>query len=121
MLSDTIPLNSPNMLYRWRVMEAVSSGNIRTRHVCGQNSLSSFGIATSAIQEFDPVDMTVKTRSGKTYLLVGPPDNSKLGDGAWRKWCNDNNTVADRDVTSDYLNVNPEPTVTFKKVGNRPK
>ena len=57
--------------------------------------------------------------SGKTYILVGPPDNSPLGDGAWRKWCNDNNTVADRDVTSEYLNVNPEPTLKFKKVGYR--
>ena len=119
MLSDTLPINSPNLLYRWRAMEAVSSGNIRTRHACGENAAGSFGIATSAIQEFDPVAMTVKTRSGKTYILVGPPDNSPLGDGAWRKWCNDNKTVADRDVTSEYLNVNPEPTLKFKKVGYR--
>jgi hypothetical protein len=120
MSSNTIPPNSTNLLLRWRVMEAVSAGNIRTRHACGQNVTGSFGISTSAIQAFDPVNITVKTRSGKTYTLVGPPDNSKLGDGAWRKWCNDNNTVADRDVTSDYLNINPEPTITFKKVGSRP-
>lgn len=119
MSSNTIPPNSTKSLHRWRVMEAVSSGDIRTRHVCGENATGSFGISTSAIQEFDPVALAVKTRSGGTYTLVGPSDNSCLGDGAWRKWCNDNGTVADRDVTSDYLNVNPEPTITFKRVGFR--
>lgn len=98
-------------------MEAVSSGGIRTRHVCGENAAGSFGISTSAIQEFNRVAMTVKTRSGRTYTLVGPSDNSSLGDGAWRKWCNDNGTVADRDVTSDHLNVDPAPAITFKRLG----
>jgi hypothetical protein len=114
-------------------MEAVSSGNIRTRHVCGENPTRSFGISTSAIQEFDTVAMTVKTRSGKTYTLVGPPDNSRLGDGAWRKWSNDNGTVADRDVTGEYLkadqpaeiiksattNTDSSPTIKFKRLGFR--
>lgn len=120
MFSNTVPPNSAKLLHRWRVMEAVSPGNIRTRHVCGQNAASSVGISTSAIQEFDPVALTVKTRSGKTYTLVGPSDNSHLGDGAWRKWCNDNGIVAEQDVTSDYLNADPAPTVTFKRLNLRP-
>lgn len=114
-------------------MEAVSSKNIRTRHVCGENPTRNFGISTSAIQEFDTVAMTVKTRSGKTYILSGPPDNSRLGDGAWRKWCNDNGTVADRDVTGEYLKADQPaviiktattdsdatPTIKFKRLGFR--
>jgi hypothetical protein len=114
-------------------MEAVSSGNIRTRHVCGENPTRNFGISTSAIQEFDMVAMTVKTRSGKTYTLAGLPNNSRLGDGAWRKWCNDNGTVADRDVTGEYLkadqpteiiktvttNSDSPPTIKFKRLGFR--
>ena len=63
--------------------------------------------------------MTVKTRSGRTYILVGLPDNSSLGEAAWRKWCNDNGIVAELDVTSYYLKVDPAPTITFKRLGVR--
>ena len=97
----------------------VSRGDIPTRHVCGQNPTGDLGISTSAIQEFDPVDMTVKTRSGKIYVLVGQPDDSRLAEGAWRKWCKDNGIVAERDVTSEYLNVDPAPAITFKRLGGR--
>jgi hypothetical protein len=121
MLSDTIPPNSTQLLHRWRVMEAVSPGNTRTRHVCGQNPSASFGISTSAIQEFDPVAMTVKTRSGKTYILVGSPDSSAiLGDGAWRKWCKDNGIVAAQDVTGEYKKTDSAAKITFKRIGFRP-
>lgn len=117
MLSTTPP--NPTLLHRWRVMEAVSPTDVRTRHVCGQNATSSFGISTSPIQEFDPVTMTVKTRSGKTYTLVGRSGNSRLGEGAWRKWCNDNGIVAEQDVTSNYLRADPAPAITFKRIGVR--
>ncbi len=119
MSSNIFPPNSTKLLHLWRVMEAVSSGDIRTRHVCGANATNSLGISTSAIQEFDPVAMTVKTRSGKTYTLVGLPDNSHLGEAAWGKWCNDNSIVAKLDVTSDYLNVDPVPAITFKRLSGR--
>ena len=119
MLSNTFPPNSTKLLQRWRVFEAVWPGNTRTRHVCGQDPSASIGISTSAIQEFDPVSMTVKTRSGKTYALVGFPDNSPLAEGAWRKWSNDNRIVAVQDVTSEYVNVDPAPAITFKRVGGR--
>jgi hypothetical protein len=117
---NTIPPNSTKQLHCWRVMEAVSSGDVRTCHVCGQNAAGDTGISTSAIQEFDVANMTVKTISGKTYLLIGLPDNSRLGDGAWQKWCKDNGIAAQRDVTNDYVKVDPAPGITFKKVGNRP-
>jgi hypothetical protein len=126
-----MPLNSTKSLHCWRVMEAVSPWDIRTRHVCGQNATGSAGISTSAIQEFDPVAKTIKTRSGNTYTLVGQPDNSRLGEAAWNKWCNDNGIVSQQDMTSEYLNANsaqasansapmdadPSPTITFKRVG----
>ncbi|MDP1635659.1 MAG: hypothetical protein Q8L69_13380 [Gallionellaceae bacterium] len=108
------------MLHRWRVMEALSPENIRTHHVCGQNPSGSFGISTSSIQEFDPVTMTAKTCSGKTYFLVGQPDTSPLGKAAWRKWCTDNSIVEERDVTRDYYkNTAQETTVTFKRLNRR--
>ena len=120
MLSNTIPPNSTNNLHRWRVMEAVSPGDIRTRHVCAENPVGSLGLSTSAIQEFDPVAMTVKTLSGKTYTLVGPPEESRLGTGAWRKWCTSNGVISELDVTSDYLKVEPAPAaISFKRLGVR--
>jgi len=97
-------------------MEAVSPRNTRTRHVCGQNASSDKGISTSSIQEFDPVAMTIKTRSRKTYILVGLPDSSGLGESAWRKWCKSNGIVAELDVTGDYVNADPVPTITFRRL-----
>jgi hypothetical protein len=133
MTSNTKPLNSTKSLHLWRVMEAVLPGDIRTHHVCGEDANSNAGISTSAIQEFDPVAMTVKTLSGRTYILVGPSDNCSLGDAAWRKWCNDNGVVAEQEVTSQYMNTgsaptitdpspendDPSPTITFKRLGFR--
>lgn len=121
MKSNTPPLHATESLHCWRVMEAVSPKNTRTRHVCGQIAAGNVGISTSAIQEFDPVAMTVKTRSGKTYFLIGPPESSRLAEGAWRKWSIENGIVAELDVTGDYLKADPTPTVTFKRVGFRPE
>lgn len=121
MISNNLPFHATESLHRWRVMEAVSPKNGRTRHVCGQIAAGNMGISTSAIQEFDPVAMTVKTRSGKIYSLIGPPDSSRLAEGAWRKWCIENGIVAELDVTRDFMKVDPTPTVTFKRVGFRPE
>lgn len=122
MPSDTIPPNSTKLLHDWRVMEAVSSDGARSRHVCGRDPASKVGISTSAIQEFDQVAMTVKTRSGKTYALAGQPGESRLGEAAWQKWCKDNNIFAEVDVTSDYLKVDSkaDSTITFKRLGILP-
>lgn len=114
---NTLPPNSTKSLHDWRVMEAVSPGGDRTRHVCGHNAAGSLGISTSAIQEFDAVAMTVKTLSGKTYALVGQPGESRLGEAAWQKWCKDNGIFAEVDVTDDYQSAIPETTITFKRLG----
>ena len=116
----TIPPNSTKLLHCWRVMEAVSAEGGRSRHVCGQDPSGKLGSSTSAIQEFDPIAMTVKTRSGKTYALVGEPGESRLGEAAWQKWCKDNSIFAEVDVTSDYQNTIPETTITFKRLGILP-
>jgi hypothetical protein len=117
MLSDTIPPNSARQLQDWRVMEALLPGGIRTRHVCGQNADRSIGISTSAIQEFDRDAMTIRTRSGKIYTLTGKPGNCRLGSAAWDKWCNDNGTIGELDVTADFTDLIPETTITFKRLG----
>ncbi|MDO8988996.1 MAG: hypothetical protein Q7U91_05120 [Sideroxyarcus sp.] len=84
------------------------------------NSTNKVGISTSSIQAFDPVAMTVRTRSGKTYILAGPPETCPLGEAAWKKWSKENAIVAEKDVSGEYFSTDPSPTtVTFKKVGFR--
>jgi hypothetical protein len=95
--------------------------NTRSRHVCAENAATEYGVATSSIQAFDPLAMTVKTRSGKLYILIGQPEKSVLGEAAWRKWCIENEIVREHDVSNEYLNAESTPTtVTFKRVGSRP-
>jgi hypothetical protein len=120
MSSDTIPPNSSAQLRHWRVIEVLWPDSTRSRHVCAENAATDYGVATSSIQAFDPLAMTVKTRSGKTYLLIGQPEKSVLGEAAWRKWCIENEIVSEQDLSSEYLNAEPTPTtVTFKRVGFR--
>ncbi len=127
MPTETIPPKPLNQLHRWRVMEAVWSGDVRTRHVCAENAENKIGVSTSSIREFDPVAMSVKTRSGKIYFLAGQPEASRLAEAAWRKWRGENEILAEHDVTGEYLKngSNPTqaptrtPTITFKKIGFR--
>jgi hypothetical protein len=116
---NTIPPNSIKQLHHWRVMEAVWPGDIRTRHVCAENAANDMGISTSSIQEFDPVALAVKTRSGKTYLLLGQPKKSPLAEAAWHKWCGENDIVAEHDVTREYQQTEQNTPITFKKIGFR--
>jgi hypothetical protein len=120
MPSNTIPPNSTKQLLRWRVMEVVWPDDTRTRHICAEDATNNYGVATSSIQDFDPVAMTIKTRSDKTYHLIGQSEKSVLGEAAWRKWCIENDIVKEQDLSSEYQHTEPEPTtITFKRVSSR--
>lgn len=119
MPSRKLPSDPQNIsLRRWRVMEIESPDGSRTRHVWGHDVTNNQGRASSPIQAFEVDSMSVTTRSGKTYKLVGLPGNAKLGRSAWLKWCRDNSVVSDQDVTDEYLNVNQISTVGFKKINS---
>jgi hypothetical protein len=92
---------------------------MRTRHACSESADSTYGISTSSIQEFNPIAMSVKTRSGKTYSLVGQPEKTSLGEAAWRQWCGESGVVEERDVTDEYLKADQMTRVTFKKIRDR--
>ncbi len=92
-------------LRRWRVTEVVTSDGKRSRHLWGHDVTNASGRSSSALVTFDPRTMTVTTRSGTTYRLVGLPGNSRIGRHAWLNWCKDNGVVSSLDVTSEYLDV----------------
>lgn len=119
MLSKNLPNDPQNIsLRRWRVMEIESPDGSRTRHVWGHDVTNNLGRASSPIQSFDADGMSITTRSGKVYKLIGLPGNAKLGRSAWRKWCKENAVVSDQDVTDEYLNVNQISTVGFRKINS---
>lgn len=105
-------------LRRWRVMEVESKNGARTRHVLGHDVTNNLGRASSPIEAFDLENMTVTSRSGKIYNLVGLPGNSKLGTSAWQKWSKDNGVVAELDVTNEYFNVDMASTMEIEKIIN---
>lgn len=90
-------------LRRWRVMEVVSQGSARSRHVYGHDVTNDAGRASTAIKVFDHATMTATTYSGRNYKLTGAPGNSRSGEVAWKNWCSINGVVSETDVTHEYF------------------
>jgi hypothetical protein len=110
------PVDSQEItLRRWRVMEIEAPDGTRTRHVCGHDVKSGRGRASSPIQEFKLETMIAITRSGSSYKLIGLPGNSRLGKGAWSRWCDNNAVVSELDVTNEYLDIDRLSTVELTK------
>lgn len=106
-------------LHQWRVIETMTQNGTRSRHILGQNSASEQGRASTAITAFDFASMTATTRSGRNYILEGPPGDSRLGKAAWEKWCSDHGVVSESDVTGEYQRTQDQQadtTVTFTKL-----
>ena len=90
---------------RWRVIEVEAPDGTRSRHVCGHDVKNDRGLTSSPIVEFNLEAMIAISRSGSNYKLVGLPGNSRLGKGAWSRWCRHNAVVSEVDVTNEYLNT----------------
>ncbi len=102
-------------LRRWRVMEIEAPDGTRSRHVWGHDVKNGRGRASSPIREFVMDSMIAVSRSGTSYKLIGLPGNSRLGKGAWSRWCSNNPVVSETDVTNEYLNINALSTVDLTK------
>jgi hypothetical protein len=102
-------------LRRWRVMEIEAPDGTHSRHVCGHDVKNGRGRASTPIQEFKLETMIAITRSGSVYKLTGLPGNSRLGRGAWRRWCDSNPVVSETDVTNEYLDIDKLSTVELTK------
>jgi hypothetical protein len=111
-----MPVDSVEIsLRRWQVMEIEAPDGTRSRHVCGHDFKNGRGRASSPIQEFKLDTMIAISRSGTSYKLVGLPGNSRLGKGAWSRWCENNPVISEADVTDEYLNIDKMSTVDLTK------
>ncbi|MDD2929689.1 MAG: hypothetical protein PHY50_07710 [Sideroxydans sp.] len=103
-------------LRRWSVMEITTRQGTRSHHVHGHDVTHNFARTSSAIGHFDAHNMTVSTRSGRLYKLVGLPGNYPAGIPAWEKWCSNNCIVTETDVTDQYLDIDKHSTLGFDRL-----
>lgn len=97
-------------------MEISTQQGTRSHHVHGHDVTNNFARTSSAIGEFDAHNMTVSTRSGRLYKLVGLPGNYPAGKTAWDTWCNSNGIVTHLDVTDQYLDFDKHSTLGFDRI-----
>lgn len=97
-------------------MEITTSQGARSHHVHGHDVTNNFARTSSAIGEFDAHNMTVTTRSGRLYKLVGLPGNYPAGKTAWDTWCNSNKIATHTDVTDQYLDIDKQSTLGFDRL-----
>ncbi len=88
---------------RWRVVEVVSKEGVSSRHVYGHDVTNRGGRVSSSIRAFDQQTMTITTRSGSQYKLMGVPGHCRIGDNVWMKWCAEHGVVTQTDVTHEYF------------------
>lgn len=87
----------------WSVREVIfGSGTDRSRHLVGYVPRKGTGRVSSAIQQFDPKSMTVKTRSGRVYHLKGHPGFHDEAEYVWSHWKSFNGAKDETDVTNQY-------------------
>lgn len=88
-------------LRAWRVMETESG----ERHFVGTRPDRGTGRVSSTIVEFDARTHIGKTRSGRRYVLEGPPGPDASGDSeyVWAAWCQVNHVASFRDVTNEVF------------------
>ncbi len=103
----------PVTLRRWRVVEVVTHGGVRTRHVSGHDTTSDDGRASGAIVAFDLQTMTATTTGSVRYRLVGLPGNSRKAQAVWEQWCTTHGVISERDVTNDYMDPDDVSTRQF--------
>jgi len=88
-------------LAAWRVFEASLCGQPPTRHLCGRQMPSRGGRASTAIEEINSVDRTVRTRSGRLYALLGNSGHNSDALYVWETWSSMNDAKDIRDVTDE--------------------
>ena len=100
-------------LRRWRVVDVVTRGGTRARHVWGHDATLDEGRVSSAIAEFNPATMTVTTITGAHFRLAGLPGTSRKGQPVWEKWCQENGVVYEKDASNEYMDPEDVSTRQF--------
>lgn len=88
----------------WCIMEVSCEDNaeVFTRHLVGTNLEYDSGRVSSPIEQFDKNALSARTRSGRTYILVGEPGVSIRSAFVWANWCGKNRVITSKDVTQEY-------------------
>ena len=90
----------------WSVREVSSFlDEETTQHLVGV--VDGYGRVCSPIQDFDRETMTVTSRSGKLYELVGEPGLDMDAAYVFANWCRMNEITEVTDVTDQYWNELP--------------
>jgi hypothetical protein len=98
-----IQQESEETIVFWSVREVgFGQETDRSRHLVGYIPSKGTGRVTSAIQQFDPKSMTIKTRSGRIYHLKGHPGFNDDVEYVWLQWKSLNGAQEASDVTSQY-------------------
>lgn len=92
-------------LVQWRIFEIVPDG---TCHLVGRNAGTHSGRVSTAIQEFDVSTGKGRTRSGRTYQLVGCSDFAGVAEYVWTVWCARHRVEGHIDVTHLYEREVPD-------------
>lgn len=87
------------ILMRWRIFETEEG----ERHFVGTRHDRGTGRVSSAIVNIDMSTRVGVTRSGRKYVLDGPPGTDVNGECTWAAWCHVNGVTRYRDVTDDLL------------------
>lgn len=101
------------VLRRWRVMEIVGRGGLRTRHLLGHDVTHDEDRVSSPIAKFNMDSMTATTASGARYRLAGVPGHSRKAQAVWDDWCRTSRVAAQRDVTTEYMDPDDVSTLQF--------
>jgi hypothetical protein len=72
------------ILTSWQVMQGVDGNGLRSRHLIGRYEFE--GRVSSALVSFDLVKLDGMTRSGRHYILVGPPGRDDDAQWVWSRY-----------------------------------
>ncbi|ANB77352.1 hypothetical protein AYM40_35340 [Paraburkholderia phytofirmans OLGA172] len=86
------------VLIRWRVLRADNG----TDRLVGARLDDFDGRVSSALTEFDRERMVATTRSGRVYLLQGPPGYNADAEYVWEFVCKRDGIKEFADVTREY-------------------
>lgn len=93
------------ILSHWSIRECDRRDGRRTRHLVGYNMAGQEGRVSSAIEEFDPDRLRVRTGSGRVYELVGKSGTHVDSDYVWEQFLYIQHAKNAADVTSSLTHT----------------
>lgn len=91
-----------SLMSSWRIFE-VQRGGRSSRHLVGRADWE--GRVSTSIVKIDPMNMCVKTGSGRVYQLVGPSCHDDDAEYVWGRWMRLSGATNPRDITRVFLRL----------------